>query len=78
MKFPGFFFRLFFKREKAGQWQGQKSSKGGVMTVCQRELRSAFWQWGIVSSGLLGSNTKIFRGFLSLGGGFLWSVQILC
>lgn len=74
----GLFFCLFFKREKAGQWWGQKSSKGCVMTVCQRKVYSALWQWGIVSSTLLGGNTKIFGWFLGLGEGFLWSVQSLC
>lgn len=48
--FGGFFFHLFFKREKAGQWQGQKSSKAGVMIVCQRKVHSAFWQQGLAFS----------------------------
>lgn len=72
------FFHLFFRREKVGQWWGQKSSKGDVMTVCQRKVHSVIWQWGIVSSTPLGSNTKTFGSFLGLGGGFLWSVQIHC
>lgn len=44
------FFPFVFKREKAGQWQGQKSSKAGVIIVCQRKVHSVFWQQGLVFS----------------------------
>lgn len=44
------FFPFVFQERKGWTMQGQKSSKAGVMTMCQRKVHSAFWQQGLVLS----------------------------